>query len=229
MDSQKPFSLIVGAGPGLGSALVDQFSKQGYHVVGLNRSPADNIDKKVKILQVELADSDMARAAIMGVIEEYGVPDVLIHNTAQLFISPFENTPVEAFEGAWRSMVLSGFHVMKEIVPKMALRRSGTVIVSGATASLRAGAQFSAFASAKFALRGLVQSIAREYQQKGVHIAHVVLDGILDTQASHRLHSLDPSDMMSTIDVAQEYIHIAQQKPSAWTHELDLRPKNESF
>jgi short-subunit dehydrogenase len=126
-------------------------------------------------------------------------------------------------------MVYSAFNAMKIVIPMMVKQGHGTIIVSGATASLRAGANFSAFASAKFALRGLTQSVAREYQKQGVHVAHVILDGILDTRKSRELHAMDPADMMSTYDVAEAYMQIIKQKPSAWTHELDLRPKNETF
>jgi len=229
MANNKPLSVIIGAGQGLGTSLATLFSMQDYQVVGINRSQVTVADKNIAMLQLDVADEQATNAALNELMETYGVPDVLIHNTAQLYIDPFEETSAQQFETAWKSMVLSAFNAMKVIVPKMAQQGKGTVIVSGATASLRAGANFSAFASAKFALRGLVQSVAREYQKQGIHIAHVILDGILDTQASRALHSLDPSDMMSTNEVAEAYMQIVQQKPSAWTHELDLRPKNEAF
>ncbi len=229
MINKKPLSVIIGAGRGLGCSLATALTVQGYQVVGINRSQATNADNDIIGIQLDGANEMAISAALNDVIEKYGVPSVLIHNTAQLYINSFAETSVDQFEKAWRSMVLSAFNAMKIIVPTMAKQGHGTVIVSGATASLRAGANFSAFASAKFALRGLVQSVAREYQNQGVHIAHVILDGILDTKASRALHSIDPSDMMATDEVAEVYLQIIQQKPSAWVHELDLRPKNESF
>ena len=105
----------------------------------------------------------------------------------------------------------------------------GTFIVSGATASLRGGAKFAAFASAKFALRGLTQSLAREYQPQGVHVCHTILDGIIDTERSRDLHSLDPAKMMKPDDIADAYWQLAHQPRSTWTHELDLRPASEGF
>jgi NAD(P)-dependent dehydrogenase (short-subunit alcohol dehydrogenase family) len=229
MSDKRRLALVVGVGEGLGASLVKQLASQGYFVVGLNRSHVSVSSEHVTMLQLDASDSKTTKRLVNDVIEKYGIPEVLVHNTAQLYIRPFEKTSVEQFENSWQSMVLSAFNVMKVIVPKMAQLGRGTVIVSGATASLRAGANFSAFASAKFALRGLVQSVAREYQKQGVHIAHVILDGILDTQVSRSLHSLDPSDMMSTNEVADVYLQLIQQKPSAWTHELDLRPINETF
>ena len=216
MINKKPLSVIIGAGRGLGCSLATALTVQGYQVVCINRSQATNADNDIIGIQLDGANEMAISAALNDVIEKYGVPSVLIHNTAQLYINSFAETSVDQFEKAWRSMVLSAFNAMKIIVPMMAKQGHGTVI-------------FSAFASAKFALRGLVQSVAREYQNQGVHIAHVILDGILDTKASRALHSIDPSDMMATDDVAEVYLQIIQQKPSAWVHELDLRPKNESF
>ena len=227
--NNRPLCVVLGAGEGLGVSLALEFDKHGYQVVGLNRSQVKSPIDDIVMMQLDAGDHEAVDVVFKKVVERYGVPEVFIHNTAQLYIKTFEETSSEHFTMAWQSMVLSAFNVMKLVVPMMAQQNKGTVIVSGATASLRAGANFSAFASAKFALRGLVQSVAREYQKQGVHIAHVVLDGILDTPASRVLHSLDPSDMMSTQEVAEAYMQIVQQKPSAWTHELDLRPKNESF
>jgi len=227
--SNKALCIVVGAGNGLGESLVQKFSQQNYHVVAISRSQGGVNEGNITTIQVDASKYDLLEATLNEVFDKYGLPSVLIHNTAQLYIESLQDTSVEHFTSAWQSMVLSAFNVMKIIVPKMAQQSRGTVIVSGATASLKAGANFSAFASAKFALRGLVQSVAREYQNQGIHIAHVVLDGILDTPASRKIHSLDPSDMMSTQDVAEAYIQIVQQKSSTWTHELDLRPKNEIF
>lgn len=229
MNKVKPLCIIIGSGSGLGVSLVKQFAQHGYKVLGFNRSLLDSSDEAINMIRLDAGDEEALNLQLHNTIDEHGVPDVLIHNTAQLYIKPYIETTAEEFTQAWRSMVLSAFNAMKIVVPMMAQRGQGTVIVSGATASLKAGAHFSAFASAKFALRGLVQSVAREYQQQGVHISHVILDGILDTKASRALHSLDPTDMMSTQDVAEVYLQITQQKPSAWTHELDLRPKNEIF
>lgn len=226
--SNKPLCIVIGSGSGLGLSIVKRFSQQGYQVVALNRSRVEVNDANVSMIEADAADAAF-NTVLNKVIDDYGTPEVLIHNTAQLYINSFAETSNEHFTAAWQAMALSAFNAMKVIVPKMALQGRGTVIVSGATASLKAGANFSAFASAKFALRGLVQSVAREYQKQGVHIAHIILDGILDTHASRELHSLDPDDMMSTQDIAEAYMQIVQQKSSAWTHELDLRPKNESF
>lgn len=126
-------------------------------------------------------------------------------------------------------MVQSAVLLAQSVIQPMIAAGGGTFIVSGATASLRGGARFSAFASAKFALRGLSQSLAREFQPAGIHVSHVILDGIIDTPRSRGLHALDPVKMIRPVDIAESYWQLAHQPKSAWTHELDLRPATEGF
>lgn len=229
----KPLAIIVGMGEGLGASLASTLSAAGYQVVGLKRTMNRSANAKstddVSIKQLDASDSTLVQNAMGEIMQEHGPAQVVIHNPAQLHIKPFIETSVEDFEMAWSGMVLSAINVLHAVIPIMLQQGSGTVIVSGATASIRAGAHFSAFASAKFALRGLTQSLAREYQKQGIHIAHVILDGILDTSRSRELHTLDPAEMMSTEDVADAYLQLIQQPSSAWTHELDLRPQSETF
>ncbi len=229
----KSLAIVVGAGEGLGNSLIKVLSMSGYEVIALNRSmhrEADAIKKnKAIIRQVDVSDSVLLKSVLNDVVQEFGVPRVVIHNPAQLHIKPFLETSVEDFELAWKSMVLSAINVLHAVIPGMLQQGNGKIIVSGATGSIRGGANFSAFASAKFALRGLTQSLAREYQKQGIHIAHVILDGILDTPRSRELHNLDPSEMMSAKEVAEAYMQLIQQPSSAWTHELDLRPQSETF
>jgi NAD(P)-dependent dehydrogenase (short-subunit alcohol dehydrogenase family) len=126
-------------------------------------------------------------------------------------------------------MVQSAVLLAQSTMQPMVRAGGGAFLVSGATASLRGSANFSAFASAKFALRGLAQSLAREFQPAGVHVCHIILDGIIDTASSRARHSLDPNKMMRPEDIADAYWQLAHQPRSTWTHELDLRPASESF
>lgn len=218
--------LIAGAGNGLGASLMRKFSETGYDPVGINRSKADG---DIDVLQADLTSMIETQAAVEAAIEKYGRPKVVVHNTAQLTIKPFLDMDEGEFEHVWRNMVLSAHNLARASMIPLINGGGGAFIVSGATASLRGGNKFSAFASAKFALRGLTQSLAREFQPKGVHIAHVILDGIIDTTKSRELHGMDPARMMSSDDIAQAYIDLANQPKSTWTHELDLRPACESF
>jgi NAD(P)-dependent dehydrogenase (short-subunit alcohol dehydrogenase family) len=115
------------------------------------------------------------------------------------------------------------------VLPHMAARRSGTVIFSGATASLRGGPNFAAFASAKFALRGLAQALAREFGPKGVHVAHVVIDGLIDTPKTDQRFGPANAGRMNSKAIAQAYLQLTAQAPLAWTQEMDLRPFTEKF
>jgi len=228
-DNKKALALVCGAGAGLGAAVVKTFANNGYQVVGLNRSRSEQQPGEFEIRQLDCSDPREVKPVISEIVATYGVPSVYVHNPAHLLIKPFLETSVVEYEASWRSMALSAFVMMQEIVPLMAKERHGSIIASGATASIKGGARFSAFTSAKFALRGLIQSIAREYQSQGVHAVHVLLDGIVDTPASRDLHSLDPAKMMSPDDIAQMYLTLTQQPSTVWTHELDLRPHSESF
>lgn len=154
---------------------------------------------------------------------------IVVHNTAHLVIRPFLETSPDDFVACWSSIVLSCANLGHAVLAPMQSAGGGTFIVSGATASIRGGAKFAAFASAKFALRGLAQSLAREYQSSGVHVVHTILDGILDTDKSRARHSLDPAKMMRPSDLAEAYWQLAQQPKSVWSHEVDFRPNTENF
>ena len=227
MTQSLPLAIIAGAGSGLGHTLLNRFEKNGYKVVGLNRSLPLKTDFDIRV--VDLTDEQATKVVIEALIKEHGVPKVVIHNTAQLVIKPLAETTSGDFEACWRSMALSAFVLAKSLMQPMVNNGGGTFIVSGATASLRGSAKFSAFSSAKFALRGLTQSLAREFQPQGMHVVHSILDGIIDTDNSRSLHSLDPNKMMKPEDIADVYIGLCQQPKSTWTHECDLRPFDGSF
>ncbi|MEM9278956.1 MAG: SDR family NAD(P)-dependent oxidoreductase [Pseudomonadota bacterium] len=225
--TQKPLAIVAGAGSGLGSALMEHFNSNGMHAVGLTRS--GNGQSGLDIRACDLSVENTAHDVLSGLITEFGPPHVVVHNAAHLVIAPLGKTSAEDYETCWRNMALSAFNLAQNTMQSMANSGGGTFIVSGATASLRGGGKFSAFASAKFALRGLAQALARELQPQGVHVVHAILDGIIDTDKSRELHSLDPSKMMKPEEIAEIYWQITQQPPSVWTHELDLRPQSEGF
>ncbi|MEM6382289.1 MAG: SDR family NAD(P)-dependent oxidoreductase [Pseudomonadota bacterium] len=227
MTNSQPLILVAGAGAGLGQAILKRFDAGGYTAVGLGRTEPD--DPVGEFHAVDLADPAAALDAMSKVTAEHGAPKVVVHNTAELVIAPFSDTHLSDYQRTWQSMVQSAILLAQSTLQPMVRAGGGAFIVSGATASLRGSARFSAFASAKFALRGLTQSLAREFQPAGVHVCHTVLDGIIDTQRSRELHSLDPARMMRPEDIADVYWQIAHQPQSTWTHEMDLRPASEGF
>ena len=222
----QPLAIVAGAGPGLGQKLVHAFGEHGFNAYGLNRSVPLGA---TSTLPVDLSIEAVTGRVLLDLIAAHGPPQLVVHNAARLVISNFESTTNADFEATWRAMVLSAINVARVTLPAMAEAGGGTFIVSGATASLRGGANFAAFATAKAGLRALTQSLAREYGPKGIHVAHVILDGIVDTAASRDLHGLDPERMMKQEDIAQVYLSLFKQPRSTWTHELDLRPMGEAF
>ena len=195
--------------------------------IGLGRTRPPNAVGEFH--EVDLSDADAVAPVISALIATHGPPKIVVHNTAELVIAPFAQTTMDDYQRTWASMVQTLVILGQCVLQPMVRGGGGSLIVSGATASLRGGARFSAFASAKFALRGLTQSLAREYQPAGIHVAHVILDGIIDSERSRQRHSLDPSKMMKPADIAEAYWQLAHQPPSTWTHELDLRPATEGF
>ncbi len=231
MGNQRPLALIAGAGPGLGQSLMTAATDNGYTAIGLRRAVStEKADSNAQIwLSCDLSDPASVSSTVQYIIQRHGAPKLVVHNPATLTIKPFLETSSEEFEACWNSMVLSAVNVSQSVIAPMIDAGGGTLIFSGATASIRGGRNFAAFSSAKFALRGIAQSIAREFQSDGIHVVHTLLDGLIDTAASRELHKADPSTMMKTFDIAAEYLRLSQQPPSVWTHELDLRPQHEKF
>lgn len=224
--NNKLVAVVAGAGPGLGQHLVNYLEQNGYEAFGINRSVGQTTSR---IFRSDLSIAGEAHSAFKKIFCAAGTPKLVIHNTAKLLIAPFEETTPDDFEEVWRTTLLSAVNVAQEVLPVMAQSGGGTFIVSGATASLRGAARFSAFASAKSALRTLTQSLAKEYGPHGIRVAHVVLDGILNTPVSRNLHNLNEDKMMQLDDVAWAYLNLANQPKSAWTFEADLRPMGENF
>jgi NAD(P)-dependent dehydrogenase (short-subunit alcohol dehydrogenase family) len=227
--------LLSGAAEGLGAEIAETFARAGHDVVGISRTNRSTEHLTQRIEQAggryrHIACDITQAMAATAAIEPYARQiDVLIHNAHALVIKPFEQTTVDEFEYAWRVACLGAVIAAQSVVPHMAARRRGVIILTGATAGLRGATDFSAFASAKFALRGFGQSLAREYGPKGVHVAHVVLDGLIDEPQTDQRFGSAPAGRMNPIPVAQAYLDLSAQHPSAWTHEMDLRPYSERF
>ena len=152
MSNSQPLMIVAGAGAGLGQSLLHRFKADGYRAIGLVRSvPEKTTDLDLR--QVDLTDAETAGALITDLITRYGPPKVVVHNTAELVIQPFAETTLEEFERCWQSMVQAAVVLAQSVMQPMVRGGGGALLVSGATASLRGGARFSAFASAKFALR----------------------------------------------------------------------------
>jgi NAD(P)-dependent dehydrogenase (short-subunit alcohol dehydrogenase family) len=178
----------------------------------------------------DTTDAASVKQAFAKVRDELGAPSVLVYNAGAFQMASIVDLSVEDFERCWRANCLGGFLTAREVLPAMVERGKGTVLFTGATASLRGGARFAALAVGKFGLRALAQSIARELGPKGIHVAHVVIDGQID---SERMRGMFPgreaATMLAPEAIAETYWHLHVQPPTAWAHEIDLRPSAEKF
>jgi NAD(P)-dependent dehydrogenase (short-subunit alcohol dehydrogenase family) len=230
----RPVLVLAGAADGLGARIAGSFAQAGHDVVGISRSDrsAPRLSREVREgggaythAVCDITQPDQVAAALRPHAERIAV---LVYNAAALVIKPFAETTPAEFEHAWRVASLGAFVTSQIVLPHMVVRGAGALIFSGATASLRGGAKFAAFASAKFALRGLAQALSREFGPQGIHVAHIVLDGLID--AAQTNERFGPGfNRMNPDALARAYLYLATQHPSAWTHELDLRPSAERY
>ena len=180
-------------------------------------------------IRCDLTQATSVDSAITEVEKQLGNVEVYIHNAAFLLHKAFVETSKTEFIDSWKVTCLSAIHGIQRVIPNMLKVKQGTILVSGATASIKAGGEFSAFASAKFALRGLTQSLSREFHPQGIHIAHVILDGaIWGWQAEHKFKRAE-KECLQPSSISDAYLFLIKQHHSAWTHELDLRPDMEKF
>jgi NAD(P)-dependent dehydrogenase (short-subunit alcohol dehydrogenase family) len=216
-------ALIGGAGEGLGAALGRRFAKQ-YEVVLSSRTQGEKADLREEAEVVALFDR----------VEKRGPIEVAIFNPGANFRASIVDTPADMFEKVWRLGCYAGFLFGREAARRMLPRGRGTLLFTGATASMRGASHFAAFAAAKGGLRQVAQSMARELGPKNIHVAHVVIDGMIDNRRTRermaeRVKDLPADGMLATDAIAELFWQIHIQPRSAWTFEADLRPWAEKF
>ena len=221
-------ALVGGAGEGLGAALGRRFAQGGYEVVLSSHSQGERADLREEAEVIRLFDR----------VEKRGPVEVAIFNPGANFRAPIAETPADMFEKVWRLSCYAGFLFGREAAKRMLARGKGTILFTGATASLRGASQFAAFAAAKGGLRQVAQSMARELGPKNIHVAHVVIDGMIDNRRTrermaerNRTNATDlpPDGMLATDAIAETFWQIHSQPRSAWSFETDLRPWAEKF
>lgn len=226
-------ALIDGIGPGLGQALCQKLLQENYLVIGLARTntTANILSQQYnnfKFFQCDITDYPQTIHILKDIQTTIGNPQVYIHNAGYFLMQDFTQTSLQDFEKMWQTTVLSAINITQQILPSMLNNQQGTLLFTSATAAIKAAAQCSAFASAKFALRGLAQSLAREYGPKGIHIAHIILDGIIWAEKA-KAFNMQQEQCLQPTAIAESYYHLIKQHRSAWTQELDLRPDCEGF
>ena len=230
---------ILGVGPGLGSAVARRFAGEGFavalmarreeSVTGVREEIADTGGTALPI-PTDATDSASVAAAFDRVRTELGDPEVFVYNAGAFQMGGILDLSPEKFDECWKANCAGAFYAAQQVLPAMAEAGRGTILLTGATAALRGSARFSALAVGKFGLRALAQSMAREFGPRGIHVAHVVIDGQIDTP---RLRGMSPGredhTMLSPDAIAETYWQLHSQDSTAWTLELDVRPAVERF
>jgi NAD(P)-dependent dehydrogenase (short-subunit alcohol dehydrogenase family) len=181
-------------------------------------------------VSADATDPASVAAAFDEVRSNLGTPEVFVYNAGAFQMGGILDLSPEKFDECFKANCAGAFYAAQQVLPAMVEAGRGTVLLTGATAALRGGARFSALAVGKFGLRALAQSMAREFGPQGIHVAHVVVDGQIDTPRVREM-SPDREDhtMLSPDAIAETYWQLHSQDRTAWTLELDLRPAVESF
>ena len=228
-------AVITGIGPGLGSAYARRFHAGGYRVALLGRTRS-TIEKYAAELPgslpivCDVADADSVRAAFEQVRCALGVPAVVIHNAGSGVFKGFLDTTAEELQSCLNVNIGGLFHVAKEALPSMVDGDGGALIVTGATASWRGSPKTAAFAAGKGGQRWLAQGLAKEFAPQGVHVAYIVVDGIVDMPRTRQwMPNRETAEFIEPDAIADTAWFLAHQSPGSWTFELDARPAPESW
>ncbi len=241
----NPAALIVGAGDATGGAIARAFAQDGL-IACVNRRPA-NADKLEALAQsirdeglrahafpADAREEEQMVAMIDAIERDIGPIEVAVFNIGANVNFPITEMTARVYRKVWEMACFGGFLMGREVSRHMLKRGRGTIIFTGATASLRGGSGYSAFAGAKAALRMLAQSMARELGPQNIHVAHTIIDGAIDTDfIAQRMDDIDSARaadaILSPDEIAKNYVMLHHQARTAWTHELDLRPWTERF
>lgn len=231
----KKICLILGVGPGNGLAFINQFTGEDYHVIAISRSSyklAARLEDPscVDLYNADLMKKDEIDDLLDKIISKYGPIDTLVYNAGNAVLGNVHQITLETFQQAWHLNTLACLQVIQKCLPAMQAEQKGNIIIIGATASLRASAGFLAFASAKAAQRSMAESIAKEVAKDKIHVAYIIVDGVIDMPTTREYFS-DKEDefFVQPKHIAQTVYQLTQQQPSAWSFQLDLRPFSESW
>jgi len=235
MNAAAKVCVIIGAGPGNGASLARRFAGAGYRLALCARN-VDFINRLAGELDgaeafaYDASDAKSAAQVLPAIAAALGPIDTLIYNAGAGTFGSLDKITAEDFEHAWRVNALGLFAAAKQVVPAMRERGGGTIIVIGATASIKHGANFTAFTSAKSAQRAMAQSLARHLGRDRIHVGYVIIDGVIDLERTRKVMTDKPDEFFLKPDAIADAVYfLARQDPSAWTFELDLRPFGERW
>ena len=235
----QEIAVIVGVGSGLGWSLAERFAAAGMQTV----VSARNVEKLGKLMQkagdlsvqihphaCDATKHEDVATLFAATAKRFGEPNVVVYNAGAFEMASVLDITPESFERCWRVGCYGGFLVGQAAARIMVALGAGTIIFTGATASIRGSARFANLAVPKFGLRALAQSMARELGPRGVHVAHVIIDGqIASERYRHLTEQRGPDSLLPPDAIADMYFQLHRQPRGAWTHELDLRPWVEKF
>lgn len=243
----KPVCLVIGAGAGIGGNVAKRFARGGYHAVLCRRSDEEGLRKLVESIEEEggaasghllnAVEPDSIEDRIQAVEADVGPIEVVLYNLgAQIGDRALKDTGYKAFEMGWRLATLGLFRTASAICPRMEERGRGTILVTSATAAVRGNAGQHSHAAAMGGRRMLCQTLNAEFSPKGIHVAHILVDGAVDApdtlgkmlgkerfQQLREARGKENDGLLLPAEMAETYFHLAQQHRSAWTHEIDLR------
>lgn len=243
----KPVCLVIGAGAGIGGNVGRRFASEGYHAVLCRRSDEGGLHRLVEGIQAEggtasgflldASEPDSIEQRIASVEADIGPIEVVVFNLgAQIGDRPLADTSYKAFELGWRLATFALFRAASAVCPRMEERGHGTILVTSATAAVRGNKGQHSHAAAMGGRRMLCQTLNAEFAPKGIHVAHILIDGAVDApdtlgrmlgperfQQLREARGLEHDGLLLPAEVANTYFHLSQQHRSAWTHELDLR------
>jgi NAD(P)-dependent dehydrogenase (short-subunit alcohol dehydrogenase family) len=243
----KPVCLVIGAGAGIGGNVGRRFAQEGYHAVLCRRSDEDGLRKMVVEIEADggSASGFLLNAAAEQSIEErvaateadIGPIEVVVYNLgAQIGDRALKDTSYKAFEMGWRLGTFGLFRLAQAVCPRMEARGTGTILVTSATAAVRGNKGQHSHAAAMGGRRMLCQTLNAEFAPKGIHVAHILIDGAVDApdtlgkmlgaerfQELRETRGMEHDGLMLPAKIAETYLHLAQQHRSVWTHEIDLR------
>ena len=231
MPNEQRVCVVVGVGPGNGAACVRRFAADGFKVAMLARSDLAALEKEIpetRAFFCDVSDEGSVTNALAQVKATLGDPEVVVYNAGSGVFANVENITAKDLEDAFRVNTLGLFHVSRAVIPAMKTQQRGAIIVIGATASRRGGKLTAAFAPAKAAQKSLCESMARHLWPDGIHIALVVVDGVIDLARTRKRMPDKPDDFfLAPDDIAATVAFLASQPRSAWAFELEARPFGE--
>ena len=235
--SKDKVALIIGAGDYLGSAIARRFAKEEFHAVGTRRrgdivsfvNEIEDSGGKATGMHSDARKEEHVVELVESVENEIGPIEVFVFNIGGNVMFSILETTTQVYKKVWEMCAFAGFLTGREVARRMVSRKRGTMLFTGATASVRGSNGFSAFAGGKHALRALSESMAKELMPQNIHVAHVIIDGPIDTEWTRQrfpdMVKERPGDgLLQPDDIAETYWAIHSQKRSAWTFETDVRP-----